>query len=150
MNWNKDKSILLSQICIILFAVFLAFLDIEGRLAVKEFYNYRGFANDKGNHMLITLYFCSVFGWIALFHMWKLLANMKRAEVFTESNVKYMRIISWCCFIVSIACVISAFRWYLPFLVVAVAAAFVGLIIRIVKNVFQQANSMKSELDLTI
>ena len=33
---------------------------------------------------------------------------------------------------------------------VAVAAAFMALIIRIIKNVFEQAIGMKSELDLTV
>ena len=38
----------------------------------------------------------------------------------------------------------------LLFLVMAAAAAFMALIVRIVKNVFQQAIAMKSELDLTV
>ena len=41
-------------------------------------------------------------------------------------------------------------KYYLPFLLVAVTAAFMMLIVRVVKNVFQQAIEMKSELDLTI
>lgn len=40
--------------------------------------------------------------------------------------------------------------WYLPFFVAAMAAAFMALIVRIVKNAFQQALLMKDELDYTV
>ena len=40
--------------------------------------------------------------------------------------------------------------FYLPMVMVAAAAAFMGLIVRIIKNVFQRAIGMKAELDLTI
>ena len=36
------------------------------------------------------------------------------------------------------------------FLLVAAAAAFIGLILRVVKNVFQQAMALKEENDYTI
>ena len=35
-------------------------------------------------------------------------------------------------------------------LFIALAAGFTGLIVRVVKNVFQQAIAMKDELDLTV
>ena len=37
-----------------------------------------------------------------------------------------------------------------PFIAVAIAAGFMALLVRIVKNIFQQAIDMKAELDLTI
>ena len=54
-----------------------------------------------------------------------------------------------CCAGAGLVCLGSTF-WYLPFAAVAVAACFMALIVRIVKNVFQQALAMKSELDLTV
>ena len=39
---------------------------------------------------------------------------------------------------------------YLPCLVCAMAAGFMALIVRIVKNAFQQALLMKDELDYTV
>ena len=38
----------------------------------------------------------------------------------------------------------------MPFIAVAIAAGFMALLVRIVKNIFQQAIDMKAELDLTI
>ena len=46
-------------------------------------------------------------------------------------------------------CLVSAW-YYLPWLLVAVAAGFMALIVRIVKNCFAQAAAMKDELDFTI
>ena len=46
-------------------------------------------------------------------------------------------------------CLVSTV-YYFPFAAVGIAACFMALIVRIVKNVFQQAIAMKSELDLTV
>ena len=40
--------------------------------------------------------------------------------------------------------------YYLPFIAVAIAAGFMALLVRIVKNIIQQAIDMKAERDLTI
>ena len=39
---------------------------------------------------------------------------------------------------------------YLPFAFLAVAAGFMALIVRVLKNAFEQAVHMKDELDFTI
>jgi hypothetical protein len=69
--------------------------------------------------------------------------------VFIARNVKYLRIASWACAAISLIYLLSA-AYYLPLLIVAIAAGFLALIIRIIKNVFEQANAMKYELDLTV
>ena len=58
-------------------------------------------------------------------------------------------IIARCCAAASLIFFISSV-YYGPFLIVAAAAVFMTLIVRIVRNVFQRANAMKDELDLTI
>jgi hypothetical protein len=40
--------------------------------------------------------------------------------------------------------------FYIPFLFVAIAAAFVGLMLRVVKNVMQNAVEISEENELTI
>ena len=40
--------------------------------------------------------------------------------------------------------------WSQARVLIAIAAGFMGLIVRIVKNVFEQAITMKDELDLTV
>ena len=149
MNWTKDKSILLSQVCVAVFALLLAALDIGCYWAVGWFIGLRGMAWQTGAALMVTIYLCSVFAWFLLCHLWKLLDNMKKGLVFIEDNVKRLRVVSWCCVGAAVICFASC-AYYLPFLFVSIAAAFMALIVRIVKNVFQQANAMKSELDFTV
>ena len=149
MKWTKNNSIKLSLACVIIFAAMMLAGDV---FAYKWVSWLAGFHIDDANFtikFMIVVYTSSVFGWICLYAMWQLLTNLLRGEVFTTANIKCMRIISWCC---AGAAVIFAFGglFYLPLFVVAIAAAFMMLIVRIVKNAFQQAGEMKSELDLTI
>ena len=82
-------------------------------------------------------------------NLWKLLANIQRGMVFEMTSVKYLRITAWCCAGVCIICFLSAL-YYTPFILISVAAGFMALIVRIIKNVFEQAISMKDELDFTV
>ena len=60
-----------------------------------------------------------------------------------------LRRCSWCCMAVAAICLVfTAALFY--FLLVAAAAAFIGLILRVIKNVFQQALALKEENDYTI
>ena len=49
----------------------------------------------------------------------------------------------------AIISLISTF-YYFPWIFIAVAAAFMGLIVRVVKNVVAQAVELKNESELTI
>jgi chromate transport protein ChrA len=79
----------------------------------------------------------------------RLLGNIRGGIVFARENVKELRRTSWCCFGVCAICLLST-AYYMPFLLISVAAGFVGLIVRIVKNTFEQAIAMKEELDFTV
>ena len=156
MNWDKDKSILLSQIGTVCFAVLLLALDL-GSYWLTTLYvanrMYHGQADPQMMRevwlMMATILTGSVLGWIFLYRLWTLLRSIKRGEVFSEANVRRMRAMSWCCMGAAAICLVSAL-YYLPFLLVGLAAGFTGLIVRVVKNVFQQAIAMKDELDLTV
>ena len=102
-----------------------------------------------GADMIVTLYLCSIFGWVLLWQMWTLLNNIRRSEVFIPENIRCLRIVSWCCVAAGAICLVSTL-FYIPFAAIAIAAGFMALIVRIVKNVFEQAIRMKDELDYTI
>jgi len=149
MNWNKDKSIVLSQACVCAFALLLAALDLFGYWLVGFFIQLRDMYWQQGAVIYCALLLCSVFGWIVLWKLWRLLSNIKAGQVFTAENVSHMRLVSWCCASVALVCLLASLG-YLPFFICAMAAAFMALIVRIVKNAFQQAVLMKDELDLTV
>lgn len=151
MNWNQDKSVTLSQVCVIFFGVLLAVLDLTAYWTTHYFVG-RSSVLEGGRavSLMLLFYLCSVAGWAALWNLWKLLKNIRKGQVFVPENVAAMRLVSWCCFGVGIVCAVGAMAVYPLLLVVAIAAGFMGLIVRIVKNAFEQALAMKDELDFTV
>ncbi len=149
MEWTKDKSTGLSIVCVYVFALLLFAADIAAPFLLE--WSNRLIPSDPshGIYALITLYSASVFAWICLYFLWRLLQNLKGGMVFTAVNIRLLRGISWCCAAVAAVFLLSM-AYFLPYFVVAAAALFMMLIVRIVKNIFQQAADMKSDLDLTI
>ena len=148
MNWSKDRSIALSRGCVVLFMILLAALDIGCYWAVRWFIGLRFMPWQSGVLMMVTIYLCSGFGWVLLVRLWQLLDNIRLQLVFDLRNVKLLRQVSWCCVGAGAVCLVSCL-YYLPFIAVAIAAGFMALLVRIVKNIFQQAidNSRKSGRD---
>ena len=153
MNWTKDKSIALSQVCVAAFAALLLALDVSAVLMIPlvERRTQMFFTLVTINHAMWTVLvaLCSAFAWPALWKLWRLLGNLRAEKVFVEDNVGLLRAVSWCCGGVAASCLLCGL-WYAPLFILAAAAGFMALIVRIVKNVFQQAIAMKSELDLTV
>lgn len=149
-------SVILSiVICFAFLAVLTASLFFGVWFVKTWMIMYRGFEPDgQALHNMITLfkrcfYPCAVFAYVTLYCLLKLLFNIKKSEVFINANVKYLRIISWCCFAVSVITFVSGI-FYVPYLFISVAAAFVGLMLRVVKNVMQNAVAIREENELTI
>ncbi len=146
---TKDMSIRLTLACILVFSAVLLAADLFAFRWIGWYVAWRGMGRENVARMTGTLYAASVFGWLCLWALWRLLKNIQAEVVFDGSNVRLLRMIAWCCAFAALVFLGGGF-FYPPFFFVAVAAAFMMLIVRVVKNVFQQAIEMKSELDLTI
>ena len=154
--WNRKRSVTLSIVVCFIFAGILTAALFVGPWFVKFWFSvYRGWnANGEAMQNMSTLfaacfYPCAFFAYTTLYSLLKLLFNIKKQDIFIDKNVKYLRRISWCCFAVSFITLIGGV-FYVPFLLVAVAAAFVGLMLRVVKNVMQNAVEINEENELTI
>ena len=86
---------------------------------------------------------------VMLVSLYKFLRRIESGAVFVPANVTALRRISWCCAGAAVVCLAAAYI-YLPFAFLGVAAAFMALIVRVLKNAFAQAVHMKDELDYTI
>ena len=108
MNLNQDKSVKLSMLCVVLFALILLAADLAALVGLKEIitedpamihinsglyvlYSWRGIS------LLICFLLSSVFVWIALVQLYLLLRNLRQGDVFVDENVHRMRIVSRCC-----------------------------------------------------
>lgn len=78
-----------------------------------------------------------------------LLLRVRRALVFTETSIALVRGIAWCCLL--LGGIFAALGYYfLISFVVAFAAVLLGICLRVVKNVLEEASEIKSENDLTV
>ena len=99
--------------------------------------------------LMVTFYICAAVGFVILFVLDKLVSNIRKKQVFTEENVKYLRILSYCCFGITIVTLVFA-RLRIIVFIITFAAAFFGLILRVIKNCFEEAVRLREENDFTI
>lgn len=150
--WNKDKSILLSLVIVRALYVIIAGCCVAAPF-MAGYYD-RTVVLPQGGEplyvpLLITLYSLVPPAVAAVISLDRLLCNIRRGQPFIAQNVTLLRVLSWCCFAVAVL-----FVWFScmkPFgFTVVFAAAFFGVILRVVKNCFQQAVALREENDLTV
>ena len=82
--------------------------------------------------------------------LFMLLLRVREGKVFTAESVSLIRGISWGCYLVAaVFCVLSVYFVFVG-LMVAFVAAFLGLCLRVVKNVIEEATEIKAENDMTV
>lgn len=150
--WNKDKSVILSQ-CIVKAVYVFIFACCIAAPFIVGYYDEHVVMSKGGTSvfvpLIVTLYCTAPPSTAAMVCLDLLLHNIRNGNPFIQKNVRYLRIISYCCFAVSVIFVYFSFLRPLGFAVVF-AAAFFGLIIRVVKNCFEQAVAIREENDFTV
>ncbi len=81
--------------------------------------------------------------------LFALLLRVRKGLVFTEKSVSLVRGVSWCCIILSLILLGLGIYFQLS-IIAAFLAVFLGLCLRVVKNVIEEATEIKSENDLTV
>ena len=152
--WNKNKSLYLSRIltdvCAGLALIFALFVP-EG----AKWYNYIsepiGILADHNVALplIIVIYFCEVMAFVVLWSLHKLLGNISKEKVFIPENTSCLRAISWACMLAGFSMIVLAL-WRAIFIFAAFLLVFFGLVMRVLKNVFENAVEIKSENDFTI
>ena len=116
-------------------------------------------ADNIGNRALITdservfvladAYIMVAVAFVAVILLFFLLRAVLLERIFTVLATRLIAAISWCCFAEGVLFLAIGYYFQLAF-GVAVAACFVGLCLRVVKNVIEEATRIKSENDFTI
>ncbi len=78
-----------------------------------------------------------------------LLLRVRKGEVFTDKSVALIRGVSWSCILLCVAFALLGVYFQLA-LIMAFLALFLGLCLRVVKNVIEEATIIKGENDLTV
>lgn len=148
--WNDQKSIVLSKLCILLFGGVLLGVAVSAPWLVRWLVSFsRAELSGTEAFFLTTIYTGCVPAAVLLHSLFHLLHRIASQQVFLTENVEHLRRISWSCFMGAGICFVSAL-YYFPWMLLAVAAAFMGLIVRVVKNIVAQAVSLQHEVDYTI
>lgn len=154
--WNPKKSVKLSIfVCTFLCALLLVLILFGPQLF--EFYMtaYRGFSKNGEAIGRLKTVFCgafypsAVFASVILYSLIRLLFNIKDENIFIPINSVYLKRVSWCCFAIAVITFIGGL-FYMPFMFVSAAGGFVGMLLRVLKNIMQTATAMREENDLTI
>ena len=148
--WNESKSLTLSKTCVVVFMALLLACAILAPRFVASFVGIAASASTAGNALfLTTIYAGCVPAAALLVCLYALLQRIGAGSVFVKENTACLRHISWCCFAGAAICIASAL-YYIPWLAIGVAAAFMGLIVRVIKNVVAKAVSLQDDADFTI
>ncbi len=152
-KWTNTMSLTLSRVIVwVLAVIFAASCVYAAASIISDSWGPLALVWELGlnpSAFYIVFYTCAVLAFTALFHLNRLLRNIKEERLFVDENVKILRILSWCCYLVGIVLAVYSI-WAYPFVVIAAAAAFFGLIIRVLKNVFAKAVELREENDGTI
>lgn len=107
------------------------------------------FTKEKYLALVITFYVCAPLAALVLYNIDKLLCRIKKGEVFTDKNTKAFRLLSYLC-IAAVPLSVPLCFYFGGAVPIPCAAGFVGLLMRVMRNVFVKGCEIKDENDLTV
>lgn len=149
MSWNNEKSLKLTKFVLTGGIGFMILLVFGFPWLTSEIKNYAVFTSVQLTYLTIVFYIVSIPVFVSLFMLYKLIMNIQNNKVFVAENTKIIRSLSWQCFLGSLLFLIFSFV-YIPSIFLSMLAAFFGVMLRVLKNVFAAAVELKKENDFTI
>lgn len=153
---NGKLSTTISLILTILLFVSLVFLTywlpdvVQSMIDMNDNFGNRANISEQGRlFVLIDTYVMVAIAFAAVVLLFFLLRTVLKGQVFGKTTTRLLSFISLCCFVEGILFLLLIAYFQLAF-GVAIAAFFLGLCLRVVKNVIDEATRIKSENDFTI
>ena len=143
-NISMIASIVVTSILLVLIIIAVFLLP----QIMKVYSGMRGEIDVTG--LMVALYISVVPGIICTIALLKLLINIRKNEIFVKKNVFILQMLSYCCLFVGVEYIAICFRQYIAMIFVGFAALFIGVILRVIKNVFDKAIEIREENDFTI
>ena len=150
------RSVTVSFVVMVLLVLALGFAVywlpdvVNAMIDTKDHVGNRGAITDTGRLLvLIDAYAMFIVAFVAVALLFFLLCVVQRGQVFGSATIRLLSAISWCCFGEGILSLALVMYFQLAF-GLAVAACFLGLCLRIVRHVIEEATRLKNENDYTI
>ena len=145
--YTSLTSVKVTRVITVLYCILLLLIMIFASPLLRLYY---GDGFEKAIKVALTAFYtCCPAAWVSLVYVWRVLTNILKGEIFTDKTVFSMRVLSWCCAFVALDCFIAAF-FDAAFIVFSAGAAFMMLILRVLKSVMAKATEIKNENELTI
>lgn len=148
---SKKSSVILSMVLSVGFTALMIGFFIFMKPFVWSYVNLRlpdALMADR-IYILIIGYLISGVGIVAGALLILLLRRVSNSLVFSPKSVAYVRAISWCAILMGILFLLL-WKYFTVALLIAFAGIFLGLCVRVVKNVIEEATEIKAENDLTV
>ena len=152
-QWDDRKSITLTRYVVVLAILASAAATVCGPWLVAwlmRTHHLRAEGPAVGAVLLVLGYLCAALAFWMLYNLYRFLQRLEQGQVFVPQTIQALRRISWCCVGAAVLCLPVGVLLYLPFAFLGIAAGFMALLVRVLKNAFDQAVRMKDELDYTV
>lgn len=146
---NSLRSVALSRVItiILLAVVILCFLLLP--FIMRAYFHYRQMPSNIFTPLLVLCYCCALCAIGVLLKLWVLLSRIGKGIFFDQKNISLLRDLSVFCIAIGALTAIGTV-WYFPCIIIAIAAGFLFLILRVLQTVFSAAADLKNENDMTI
>lgn len=146
---NSLRSVTLSRIITTLLLAVVILCVLLLPFIMKAYFHYRQMPPALFLPLLILCYGCALAAVVALVGLLQLLTRIAKGILFDRKNSALLLTMAVCCLVIALLTAIGT-AWYFPCVIIAVAAVFLCLILRVVQSVFIAATELKDENDMTI
>ena len=147
--WNTKKSTWLSLLFVYLFIGVFVFVEAGAPWVTAWYLGLVGRTMELQTVLMAFIYACLLpLGW-ALWLLVRLLHAIRQGQGFSALSVRCLRHLSWCCLLM-VPITLAVGFWYLPIMILCPFAAFLFLLLRVLKNAFAAALELQTENDMTI
>jgi len=150
MKQTRDNSVRCALALVYGCALLIAVIAVGLPFFLEWYQNhYAGHADSRYTVLMIAYYASLPEAAMALWRLHRLLRHVQQSRVFINDNVTSLGVLSWCCAMVATVTLVTG-CFYFPLLVIALAAAFMAVILRVLRRAFMVAVVLKNENELTI
>ena len=148
---SKKYSLYLSMILAVIFLIVCAVTAIMLPMLADTLIDVKGTPWEAGDRIAVLVLAYALLSVVVLADLLLilLLRRVYRGLVFSRKSTDLVRGSSWCCMLLGAVC-LGMSRYFRLALVLAFAAVLLGICLRVVKNVLEEATEIKSENELTI
>lgn len=146
---RSEKSLNLTIILLVALSILFAFMLFMAPSVFTAYCEADNTSEAARKTLIGVFYGCTPSAILTLVFLFKLLFNIKKGEVFCTQTVRCINILSYTCLSV-VPLSLPLCYFFLAGFPIPMAAGFMWLFFRVLKNAFERGSEIKNENDLTV